>query len=102
MSVREPQVCRLTDDKKKTEITNPVDALEHANAEVEAAHIHRIGSFPFPGSHLRGGLGPARHARSSGCRSVDRGVNIVIDELILRDPSVREAQWLEMVRKDGQ
>jgi hypothetical protein len=90
-------------NEKKTEITDPVDALEHANAEVEAAHIHRISSFPFPGSHLRGGLGPARHTRSSACRSADRGVNIVIEELILRDSSVREAQWLEeMVRKDGQ
>ena len=46
-------------------------------------HIHRIGSFPFPGSHLRGGLGPAQHTRSSNCRPVDRGVNIVIDELVL-------------------
>jgi hypothetical protein len=81
----------LTDDKK-TEITNPVDALEHANAEVETAHIHRLGSFPFPGSHLRGGFRPARHTRSSDCRSVDRGVNIVVDELVLRDLSVREAQ----------
>ena len=88
---------------KKTEITNPVDALEHANAEVEAAYIHRISSFPFSGSHVREGLGPALHTRSSGCRPIDRGVNIVIDELILRDSSVREAQWLEeMVREDGQ
>jgi hypothetical protein len=92
----------LTDDEKK-DITNPVDALEHANAEVEATHIHRIGSFPFPRSHLREGLGPARHTRSSDCRSVDRGVNIVIDEFVLRDSSVREARRLEeMVRKDGQ
>lgn len=97
------QVCRLIDDKKKTEITNPIDALEHANAEVEAAHIHRIGSFSFAGSHIRGGLGPVRHMRSSSCRSVDRGVDIIIDQLILRFSSVREAQWVEkMVRKDGQ
>jgi hypothetical protein len=92
----------LTNDKK-TGITNPVDALEHANAEVEAAHIHRISSFPFPRSHLRRELGLALHTRSSGCRSVDRGVNIIIDELILRNSFVREAQSLEeMVEKDGQ
>jgi len=82
----------MVDNEKKTEITDPVDALEHANAEVEAAHIHRISSFPFPRSHLRGGLGPARHTRSSARRSADRGVDIVIEELILRDSSVREAQ----------
>ena len=87
---------------KKTEITNPVDALEHANAEVEAAHIHRISSFSFPSSHLRGGLGLAQRTRSSGCRSVDRGVDIAIDELILRDSFVRETQWLKgILRKDG-
>ena len=91
----------MTDDKE-TVFTNPVDPLEHANAEIEAAHIHCISSFPFPESHLSRGLGPARHTRSSGCRSVDRGVNIVIQELILQDSSVREARWLEIVRKDGQ
>jgi hypothetical protein len=68
----------LTDDKK-TEITDPIDALEHANAEVEAAQIHCISSFTFPGSHLSRGLRPARHTRSGGCRSVDRGVDIVIE-----------------------
>jgi hypothetical protein len=71
---------------------NPVDALEHTNAEVETVHIHRLGSFPFPGSHLCGGFRPAWHTRSSDCQSVDRGVSIVIHELVLRDSSVREAQ----------
>jgi hypothetical protein len=90
----------LTDDK--TEITNPIDVLEYANVEVKAAHIRHIGSLLFPGSHLGGGLGPAQHMRRSDCRFVDSGINIVIDELVLRDSSVREAQWLEeMVRKDG-
>jgi hypothetical protein len=84
---REPQVRRLKNDKM--EITNPVDALEHANAEVEAAHIHCISSFTFPGSHLSRGLRSARHSRSGGCRSVNRGVDLVIEELILKDSSVK-------------
>jgi hypothetical protein len=37
---------------------NPVDVLKHTNAEVETAHIHCLGSFPFPRSHLRRGLSP--------------------------------------------
>jgi hypothetical protein len=101
--VRETQVCRLTDEEKRTEIPYPVDALEHANTEVEAAHIHRICSFSFPGSHLHGGLGLMWRTGSSGCRSVDRYVNIIVDELILRGPTVRKTPRLEeMVRKDGQ
>jgi hypothetical protein len=42
-----------------------------------------------------GGPGPMRHMRSSSHQSIDHGVDIVIDELILQDLSVREAQWLE-------
>ena len=55
-----PQVCQLTDDKLMGN-TNPVNLLKHANAEVEAAHIHSISPFPFPWSHLGRGLGPAWH-----------------------------------------
>jgi hypothetical protein len=66
----------LTDDKKM-EITNPVDVFEHANAEVEAMHIHCIGPFPFPR-----GLGPAWHMRSSSCRSVE-GVHGMRSEMVM-------------------
>jgi hypothetical protein len=92
------QVCRLT-NKERTKITDPIDAFEHANAEIQAPNIHRICSLSLSGSHLRVGLGLARRTGSSGRRPINRRVNIISDEFILYR-SVREAQWLkELVRK---
>jgi hypothetical protein len=65
--------------------TDPIDALEHADAEVQAAHVYRICPFPFPSSHLNGLLGATWRTGSGSRRFVDRRVGIVVDKLILRN-----------------
>jgi hypothetical protein len=74
----------LVDRRIKDDDTDPIDALEHADAEVQTAHVYRICPFPFPRSHLHVRFGATQRTGSSSCRSVDCRVSIVVDKLILR------------------
>lgn len=98
--MKKPSV--LVDEQREAETTDSVDALEHANAEIQASNVHRICSFPFPRSHIRMGLGLARRTGSGGCRSINRRVNIISNELILHR-SVRKVPVVKVVgEKDRQ
>lgn len=85
MSARQPIL--LVNVRIEDGDTDPIDALEHADAEVQAAHVYRICPFPFPISHLYGLLGATWATGNSSRRSVDRRVGIVVDKLVLRDRS---------------
>jgi hypothetical protein len=86
MSARQP--IPLVNRRIEDGDTDPIDTLEHADAEVQAAQVYRICLFPFPSSHLNGLLGVTWRTGNSSRRSVDRRVGIVVDKLILRDRSL--------------
>ena len=62
---------------------HPVHALEHSDAEIEAAHVHRICAFPFHGCHLCVGLGISRGTGCGGRRAVNRCFVVIVNELVL-------------------
>jgi hypothetical protein len=80
---------------------DPIDALEHADTEVKAAHIYRICPLPFPGSHFREWLGPTHRTWSSSRRSIDRRVSIIIHKLILQDRLSRRHSGRERKMTDN-
>ena len=62
---------------------HPIDALKHPDAEIEAAHVHRVCTFPLHGCHLCVGLGASRGTGCGGRRAVDRCVVVIVNELVL-------------------
>jgi hypothetical protein len=81
MSAR--QLTLLVKGRIEESDTDPIDALEHTDAEIQAAHVYRICPFPFSSSDLNRLLGATQRTGSSGRRSVDRRIGIIIDKLIL-------------------
>ena len=80
---------------------HPVHALEHFDAEVEAANVHRICPLSLPSSHFCERFGFAQRTGSSSHRSIDRRVGVVVDKLVLWGLWLERQKGERSVRTDN-